>query len=68
MTYLFSCRGRRESKKPLQTPYVGPFRVLDRFDKFFVVEVGSREERISVDRLKPALVEDNEPVQVAQPP
>lgn len=38
--------------KPLQEPYVGPFRVLEHSAKYFVVEIGGKRESVSVDRLK----------------
>ena len=60
---------RRDFKKsPLQTPYDGPYEVIAKHDKYFNVKVGTREESISVDRLKAAFVEDSAPVLVAQPP
>lgn len=44
-------------RKPLEAPYTGPYKVLKRFDKFFVIEktIGSGET-VSIDRLKPAFV------------
>ena len=33
---------------------MGPFRVLHRHEKFFVVDYGGRPEHVSVDRVKPA--------------
>ena len=39
---------------PLSRPYDGPFRVVKKEEKFFVVKMGSKEQTISVDRLKPA--------------
>ena len=59
---------RRETKKPLETPYTGPYEVLTRQDKYYTLQVGPRKEKVSVDRLKPAVVDDKVPVQVAQPP
>jgi cleavage and polyadenylation specificity factor subunit 1 len=41
-------------KRPLEQPYSGPYRVVHRSDKWFVVNVGGRDKTISVDRLKPA--------------
>ena len=38
---------------PLTPPYDGPYRVLSRTPKFFKIQLGPREEVISVDRLKP---------------
>lgn len=44
-------------RTPLQKPYDGPFRVLQRNDKFFRIDFGTREDNISIDRLKPAFIE-----------
>ncbi len=38
---------------PLTPAYVGPYKVLRRHAKYYVLELGNREETISVDRLKP---------------
>lgn len=54
-------------RTPLQRPYVGPFKVIQSAPKHFKVEMGSRTEIISVDRLKPAHLDIDCPVQVAQP-
>ena len=43
-------------KLPLQSRYDGPFRVLAPGDKFFRVQIGNREETISIDRLKIAML------------
>ena len=43
-------------RKPLEQPYKGPFKVISRSDKFFVIDLGSRNDSISIDRLKPAFV------------
>lgn len=42
--------------KPLTPPYEGPYRVLKRNDKHFLVQLPTRESNISVDRLKPAFL------------
>ena len=45
---------RRDSHKPpLTPPYEGPYKVLQRGTKYFQIDVGGREEAISVDRLNP---------------
>ena len=41
-------------RKPLQQPYTGPYRVLQRSDKHYTVDFNGRNEVISLDRLKPA--------------
>lgn len=41
-------------KRPLQHPYEGPFEVIERGDKYMVVFMKGKEQRISIDRLKPA--------------
>ena len=55
-------------RSPLQAPYDGPFRVLEAGPKSFVVDMGGKKERVSVDRLKPAHLIRDEPVELAQPP
>jgi Integrase core domain len=42
---------------PLSPPYQGPYLVLSSGPKFFHLQVSSREETVSVDRLKPHLGE-----------
>ncbi|KAH9588245.1 hypothetical protein MS3_00000130 [Schistosoma haematobium] len=46
-------------RKPLQQPYEGPFRVIARHEKTFKVDRHGRVEIISIDRLKPAHVDDS---------
>ena len=58
---------RDASHGPLQTPYTGPYRVLQRHDKYFVIQCGEREESVSVNRLKPANAEADRPIQPAVP-
>ena len=41
-------------KKPLQPPYNGPFRVIERMDKYFIIDVNGKHDSISIDRLKVA--------------
>jgi len=40
---------------PLSPQYVGPYRVLERGDKVFKIQVGDGVQAVSVDRLKPHL-------------
>ena len=51
-------------KRPLQPPYSGPYKVLKRRAKYFILDVNGKQETISLDRLKVAHVE-KEPM--AQP-
>ncbi|XP_065067489.1 uncharacterized protein LOC135693039 [Rhopilema esculentum] len=41
-------------RKPFQPPYDGPFKVLKRNDKHFLVDVNGKQQTISIDRLKVA--------------
>lgn len=43
-------------RRPLKSPYDGPYRVISRDSKVFLVQLENRQTRISVDRLKPAYV------------
>ena len=45
---------RRDGYVPPLTPlYEGPYRVLERSDKYFRLEIGSNIDTVSIDRLKP---------------
>ena len=57
---------RRGGTTPLLTPpYAGPYEVLEPGEKTFLIRIGNKEDRVSVDRLKPHL--GKEPVQPAAP-
>lgn len=43
-------------RKSLQPPYDGPYSVIERRGKTFVIKVGDTETTISMDRLKPAYI------------
>lgn len=43
-------------KKPLITPYEGPYKVLKKYEKFYKVQLLNKSANISIDRLKPAFV------------
>lgn len=49
-------------RRPLTAPYEGPFRVIKRLRKAFVIERNGKTETISIDRLKPAFFEVDEQV------
>ena len=45
-------------RRPLTTPYSGPFRVLSRTARHFTVDRNGRKEVVSIDRLKVAFTEE----------
>ena len=47
-------------RKPLQPPYRGPFAVIRRNDKFFTIDINGKLENVSLDRIKPAFLEDHQ--------
>ncbi|KAK7930700.1 hypothetical protein WMY93_007095 [Mugilogobius chulae] len=60
---------RRDAhRSPLQPPYDGPFRVLEKRAKDFCLDMGGRRELVSVDRLKPAFAYADDVVLPAQVP
>ena len=62
--YVFVCDD--VSKPPLSPFYRGPYKVLQRSKKFFVVQIGDKSDSVSVDRLKPVI--SATPVIPAVPP
>ncbi len=64
--FVFIRRGGH--RNPLQTPYTGPYKVVEHGSKFFKIDYGGKEETISIDRLKPAHVDMTAPVPLAKPP
>lgn len=60
---------RKDSHRPpLSPPYSGPFEVIHRDSKLFLLKMGNRQEKVTIDRLKPAHVDPDSPVQTAAPP
>ncbi len=43
---------------PLQSPYQGPFKVIDMQGKFCKLDLGTWQDTVSIDRLKPAFLEE----------
>ncbi|GBM92792.1 hypothetical protein AVEN_117489-1 [Araneus ventricosus] len=43
-------------RKGLQSPYEGPFQVLDRHEKLFKINKNGKELTVNIDRVKPAYV------------
>ena len=54
-------------RTPLQRPYEGPFKVIQPGPKTFIVDIGGKNETISVDRLKPACMDLEQPAAKAEP-
>ena len=46
-------------RKPLQTPYNGPYKVIRRSPKYYILEVRGKRESVTIDRLKIAHVESD---------
>ena len=44
--------------RPLDPPYTGPYPVLKKCEKYFVIKVFGQERSVSIDRLKPAFTDD----------
>ena len=38
---------------PLAPPYSGPYRVISRGPKYFIIDIGGQQQAVTVDRLKP---------------
>lgn len=51
-------------RRSLQPPYDGPFPVVERAEKFFKLRIRGKTVTISLDRLKPAYLVNNEPNEV----
>lgn len=45
-------------RRPLQPPYEGPYEVVKRSDKYFEINVLGKNQVVSIDRVKPAFVCD----------
>lgn len=47
-------------RKSLQPPYDGPYEVIKRLGKTYVIKIGDKEKSICMDRLKPAYIIEND--------
>ena len=45
-------------RRPLSPPYEGPFKVLEKKEKTFIIDKSGKNYTVSVDRLKPALTSE----------
>ena len=57
-THVFVLHGG--IKRPLQMPYDGPYKVLQRSAKHFTLLINNKPSTISVDRLKPCFYAESE--------
>ena len=48
-------------QQPLSAPYTGPYKVLQRRPKAFLLDIRGKQEWTSIDRLKPAFLDDTDP-------
>ncbi|CAH8659464.1 unnamed protein product [Heterobilharzia americana] len=46
-------------RRPLEPSCDGPFKVIKRHEKFYIIERDGREDTVSIDRLKPAYFDCN---------
>ena len=53
---------------PLRPPYDGPFEVVRAGEKTFVLKKGTRNETVTIDRLKRAYVDSTEEIPLTIPP
>lgn len=57
---------RDDSVRPsLKPPYTGPYKVVSRGDKTISITIGSKDVSVSLDRVKPAYVDNSPPVSQA---
>ena len=54
-------------KKPFTAPYFGPFKILDRNDKHYTLDMRSKPTPISIDQLKPCYIfYESQPMSTSQ--
>ena len=53
-------------KTPLQSPYEGPFKVIEKNEKHFKIIKGNNEDLISIDRCKPAYLESESAINLVE--
>ena len=54
-------------QKPLQPPYKGPYRVLERRDKFYILDLNGKRDTVSLDRLKIAYLDTDLMIPTIEP-
>ena len=63
--YVFVRAGA--TRRPLVPPYEGPFKVLQRNQKTFLLDIGGEEQTVSLDRLKPAFLDHSTSIPTPKP-
>ena len=63
-----SAHGKHGTYMPLQPPYDGPFPVVSRHTKHFLLDIRGRQDKVSIDQLKPALLDHRTEITVAMRP
>ena len=53
----------RPRKTPLQSPYQGPFKVLERRKKYFKLDLGNQHDMVSLDIIKPAFMDATDTIE-----
>ncbi|GFV31629.1 transposon Tf2-8 polyprotein [Trichonephila clavipes] len=53
-------------RRPLQQPYDGPYKVLQKKDKVFFLDINGKRVSVSIDRCKPAFFLNTEDLQLPQ--
>lgn len=53
-THVFLRQG--PARKSLEAPYLGPYKVINRDQKTFDLDIKGKTQRVTIDRLKPAFV------------
>ena len=48
----FAFVGQDCHRGPLSSNYGGPFRIISRIAKYFIWDLGNRQDKVSIDRLK----------------
>ncbi|CAH8465108.1 unnamed protein product [Dicrocoelium dendriticum] len=47
-------------RQPLSAPYTGPYRVIKRSSKTLVIDRGGKRDTVSIDRVKPAFIDEQQ--------
>lgn len=65
-THVFLRQG--PARRSLEAPYLGPYKVLHRDQKTFDLDVKGKKQKVTLDRLKPAYITNEQPVMMTHQP